>query len=90
MDRMDTIEIPKDEYIELLRCKAATAGTAEERKPVRNGLPHSWLNQSEKAEIIRLHDLGCRVGEISQTLERPYSTVRRVIKHHLKTPEHGQ
>ncbi len=85
-----TVTISKDEYIDLLKCKAMTSAV-EAPSPVRKGRYHSWLNQSEKAEIMRLHDLGWRSGEIGRAMGRPHSTIRRVIRaaeqYRANTPE---
>jgi uncharacterized membrane protein len=76
---METVTISKDEYIDLLKCKA-TASAVETPEPVRKGRYHSWLNQSEKAEIVRLHENGYRQSEIVRAVGRPRSTVSRVIQ----------
>ena len=79
----ETVIISKDEYIDLLRCKvgAAQVGPAASVAPpsFRPGPFHSWMNREEKAEIIRLHGLGYRVGEIVKIVGRPRSTVRRYV-----------
>lgn len=79
----ETVSIPKDEYIELLRCKALLMAQQLEAKesaslPLRKF--HSWMNQAEKAEIIRLAGLGFRPGEIGLKIGRPVSTVSRCIR----------
>lgn len=78
----ETVTIPKDEYIDLLRYKAGAA----EARPVAETAPfvriapfHSWTSQEERAEILRLHGMGYRVGEIVKIVERCRSTVRRCI-----------
>lgn len=79
----ETVTIPKDEYIDLLRCKSELferelAATETVALPPRK--PHSWMNQAEKAEILRLAGLGFRPGEIAEQLGRSRSTIRRCIR----------
>lgn len=76
------VTIPKDEYIELLRGKAALL----EKELAATGVaafqpskPHSWMSRTEKAEIFRLASLGLRSGEISKQLGRSRSTVQRCL-----------
>ncbi len=79
----ETVTIPKDEYIDLLRCKSALMerALASTKTPPRSpGKPHSWMNHAERAEIMRLTSLGFRLGEISQQIGRPTSTVCRCIR----------
>ena len=81
----ETVSIPKDEYIDLLRCRSklmeSELASLEKRSlPARK--PHSWMNQAEKNEIRRLASLGFRRGEISQQIGRPTSTVSRWMKRH--------
>lgn len=81
----ETVAIPKDEYIELLRCRSLLmeqelSSLKQRSLPARK--PHSWMNQAEKDEILRLASLGLRRGEISQQIGRPASTVSRWMKRH--------
>jgi len=80
----ETVTIPKDEYIELLRCKAdiaeARATSAATPHFVKYGLTQKWMSQEEKAEIARLHALGYRIVEIQKMVGRSYSTVRNRVK----------
>ncbi len=81
----ETVSIPKDEYIELLRCRSLLmeqelASLEQRSLPPRK--PHSWMNQAEKDEILRLASLGLRRGEIGQQIGRPASTVSRWMKRH--------
>lgn len=81
---MDTVTIPKDEYIELLRCRAALAerrlAAVKAPKPfVPREEPGKWMNRAEKAEILRLHGEGLSSREISEKVGRPASSVRRYI-----------
>jgi hypothetical protein len=83
----EIITISKDEYIALLRCKAALAEyeIAEAKKPtqfVPRGEPQKWMSFDEVAEILRLHNDGMRSAEIAQRVGRPGSTVRRCIMKH--------
>lgn len=79
----ETITIPKDEYIDLLRSKSSLkekelASTDATSLPPRK--PHSWMNQAEKSEILRLASLGYRLGEIGQKVGRPIATVGRYLR----------
>lgn len=81
----ETITISKDEYISLLRCKAALAEhlAAETKKPpsfVPIGIAQKWMSVEETAEILRLNHAGLRAGEIVKKVGRPYSTVQRCIR----------
>lgn len=84
----DTVTIPIREYIDLLRCKAASAiaslpaaaGAAGKAKSSQG-----WASTVEKSEIIRLHKLGYRVGEISTVVGRSRETVRRCIQKNATT-----
>lgn len=81
----EKITISKDEYIDLLRCKAdlavrmASDAKATVQYAPRNE-PQKWMNSDEIAEILRLHGKGVRAGEIAKKTGRPYSTVQRCIR----------
>lgn len=86
MDQV-TVTIPKDEYIDLLRCKSSLMEkelSLLDRPALVPRKPHSWMNQAEKAEIMRLAGLGIRPWEIGQQIGRPASTVSRCIRQHKK------
>lgn len=79
----DTVTIPTREYIELLRCKAASSLASLKDAAARTAKPkasNGWASTVEKSEIIRLHKLGYRVGEISMVVGRSRGTVRRYIQ----------
>ena len=81
----DTITIPTCEYIDLLRCKAASLVAsikADAAVTTKAKTPRCWTTTAEKAEIIRLHRLGYRIVEISKVVGRTRGTVRGVIQKH--------
>jgi len=78
----EKITIPKDEYIELLRGKSELLKmemTATEEAAFHPSKPHSWMSGPEKAEILKLANLGLRPSEIARKLGRSRSTVHRWI-----------
>ena len=79
-EKNHTITIPMREYIELLRTKVSSADTSGLNGATPKERPaHSWTGKDEQAKIIRLHQLGYRVGEISKVVGRSPTTVRRCI-----------
>lgn len=82
---METVSISKDEYIELLRCKANAVSTSVAQPPPKIR-PHSWMTRDEIAEILRLDALGYRPGEICVQVGRPASTVSRCIRSNRERP----
>lgn len=82
---METVSISKDEYIELLRCKANAVSTSVAQPP-RKIRPRSWMTRDEIAEVLRLHTLGYRPGEICMQVGRPASTVSRCIRSNKEKP----
>lgn len=83
----ESITISKDEYIELLRCKALLAEHQLSAKQapgvyIPRNEPHKWMTTDEEKEILRLSAKGVRAGEISKKVGRPYATVQRCIRNH--------
>lgn len=86
----ETVTIPKDEYIELLRCRAALAerrlAAVKSPKPfVPRETPGKWMNRAEKSEIQRLHGEGLSSREIGDKVGRPSSSIRRLLKKTAKS-----
>lgn len=83
----ETVTIPKDEYIDLLRWKSTLMEkelAAAESATLPPSRPRSWMNKAEREEVLRLAATGLRAGEIGNRLGRSRSTVRRcVLKHQV-------
>lgn len=79
MSDVETVTIPKDEYIALLQYKAAHLEASQAPVFTPRDEAHSWMNEAERAEIKRLAKAGKRTGEIAKRVNRPNSTVRRHI-----------